>query len=130
MAHRLEVVLIEDDDGLRAALARFLNVSGFTARAYASAESALGDRTWDGAACLVVDVGLPGASGLEFLERRSEAERSIPVVVISGYDDPKTRGAAYDCGVSAFIPKPVDGHTLAGAVRRAIQARSSTGQPS
>ena len=112
---------------MRIALARFLDLSGFTARAYASAESALGDRTWERAACLVVDVGLPGASGLELLDRRSEAERSIPVVVITGYDDPRTRGAANDCGACAFIAKPLDGHTLLAAVRRAIQVKSPAG---
>jgi FixJ family two-component response regulator len=127
VAHRLEVVLVEDDDGLRNALARYLGIAGFDARAYATAESALDDRTWAGAACLVVDVGLPGASGLDLLDRLTPAEKAIPVVVMSGYDDPGTRNAAHACGISTFIAKPVDARTIVAAVRRAIQVKSSMG---
>lgn len=119
-SQRLVIVLVEDDDGLRSALAGFLSASGYEARPYATAESVLEDPTWRRAACLVVDVGLPGMSGLEFLRRRDARDMGVPVVVVSGRDDPKTRSAAAGCGIAEFIAKPVDGRTVVAAVGRAI----------
>jgi len=80
------VILVEDDDGLRGALARVLRASGFEAQAYASGEAALADHDRDWADCLVVDLNLPAMSGLDLVDHLRLRGVTAPVVMITAND--------------------------------------------
>jgi len=110
--HGSLVVLVEDDDGLRAALKRVLRAWGFETRAYASAEAALADDHLDRPDCLVVDVGLPGLSGLELVDRLRLRGNRAPVIVISAQEEAQLRDAIRQRGIEHFLAKPFLGSVL------------------
>jgi len=114
------IVLVEDDDGLRSALAGMLSVCGFRVLAFATAESARDSATWESAECLVADVRLPGASGFDLLRWLRGSGRGLPAVVITAAASERTRTEAAAMGVSAYLEKPVHGRRLVTAIREAI----------
>lgn len=115
------IVVVEDDDGVRRAFERVLKAAGFRAVTFASAETLLQCDAADRAACLVLDVQLPGLSGFEL---RRELVRTNcgqpPVIFITGHDDPSAREQAEALGAAAYLPKPFAGHALVAAVARAV----------
>lgn len=114
------VVLVEDDERLCGALAKLLSISGFGVAAFAAAEAARDGAPWATAACLVVDVRLPGISGLELLRWLREAGDAVPAIVLTADTRGVTRDAATRLGVAAYLEKPVAGRVLVAAVREAI----------
>lgn len=114
------VVLIEDDERLRDALAGVLTVSGFRVASFSSTEAADEAAPWATTACLIVDIGLPGTSGLELLRSLRGQGESMPAIVITADTRRGTRNAAMRLGVSAYLEKPVGGRVLVAAVREAI----------
>lgn len=114
------VVLVEDDDGLRSAVAGMLAASGFRVMPFATAEAALAEAPWDVAACVIVDVRLPGMSGLELLQRLQRGASKLPAIVFTADERQATRDAAARLGVLAYLEKPVYGRTMIAAVRAAV----------
>jgi FixJ family two-component response regulator len=121
MAHgQPAIVLVEDDDGLRDALAGMLAASGFRVLRFANAEACLAGNPWDQASCLVVDVRLPGMSGLDLVREVRQRGDRMPVIVITADARPPVREAAARAGVTAFLEKPIERQTIVAAVRDAI----------
>jgi FixJ family two-component response regulator len=122
-----EVVLIEDDGGMRQAIERILKGAGYHVRSFASAEALLeslaGSGLWDSSHCLVCDVRLPGATGFELHRRLVEQGPLPPCIFITAYDDPAIRGQAERTS-SAYLPKPFEGRTLLAVIARSLQATS------
>jgi len=115
------IVVVEDDDGMRRAFERVLNAAGFHALVFASAEALLQSSAADSAACLVLDIHLPGLSGFEL--RRELARLGAgqpPVIFITGQDEPSARDQAEALRAAAYLPKPFAGRTLVDAVTRAV----------
>src|SRR5262245_44534165 len=82
------IVVVEDDEGMRSAAQRVLNAAGFRAEAFASAESLLESGAADGAACMVLDIHLPGLSGFELCHEFVRTGTAYPpVIFITGHDD-------------------------------------------
>lgn len=121
----MTVVLVEDDVGMRGALARVLEIAGLKVEAFASAEDCLASNIATRADCLVCDIRLPGESGFELRRRLVRDGSTAPVIFITAHDSPAARGEARQVGAAAFLQKPFDGRTLIGAVREAT--RSTTG---
>ena len=119
------VVIVDDDDGLRLALARVLSACGFEVRAYANAEDALQAQFVESCACLVVDLQLPHMSGLDLTDCLRERGSNMPVVVISAHDEAHVRKAVAQRGIEHFLAKPFPGGTLAALVRALIGERRS-----
>ena len=117
------VILVEDDEGLRAALARLLRAWGFVVGAYASAEDALADPALDSPDCLVVDFNLPAMSGLDLIDRLRERGVTAPAVVISAQDEAKVRRETRNRGIEHFLPKPFLGSALVRKVDAALVER-------
>src|SRR5262245_29703526 len=113
------VVVIEDGISMRQALQRWLLASGYRARAFASAEALLLANGTQDADCLVLDVRLPGASGIELYARLGEPRP--PAVFITSHDDADLRRAVSNVGGAALLPKPFLGHELTAAIARATQ---------
>ncbi|WP_371881344.1 response regulator [Caballeronia sp. S22] len=113
------IVILEDDAGLRRAIERLLKLSGFSARAFGSAEEPdlLACATL--AACLVLDVQLPGNSGPAFY--LSVPPPRPPVVFITAFDGPATRNRLASVGPHVLINKPFLGKDLLAAVNAALR---------
>lgn len=127
-----EVVLVEDDGGMRKAVTRMLTGAGYRVRAFDSAEALLdalaGGALWDGSCCLVCDVRLPGASGLE-LHRRIATRGSMPPwIFITAHDDEIVREQTERAG-AAFLLKPFEGRALLALVERTKHAAGTVKPP-
>jgi FixJ family two-component response regulator len=114
------IAIVEDDSGMREALTRMLKAAGFEARGYCSAEAFLDDEPPDDPGCLVLDVHLPGVSGLELQRTLIDSGRAHPVVFITAHDTAAARKEADELDAVAFLTKPFEGRLLLGAVQRAL----------
>ena len=115
------VHLVEDDDSARLATARFLRASGYAVRAYASAEEFLAASPVEQDACLVLDVRLPGNSGLELQQLLPEGAGPLPIVFLTGASEIPDAVRAMKAGAVDFLTKTVDGTELLAAVARALE---------
>ena len=115
------VLLVEDDDSMRAALERLLNAFGFRCVAFRSAETLLASGMGEGAVCLVSDLKLPGMSGLELLAELRARHAALPSIVITSHDAPGLRDGAGRQGACAYLTKPFRGIALLDAIRAATK---------
>ena len=106
-------VVVEDDMAMRQAIERVLNARGIPVLAFDSAESAMGAGAASRAACMVVDIKLPGLSGFEFYEALGARP---PVIFITADDDPVVAERARRLGAAGFFHKPFSGRSLADLV--------------
>ena len=118
---RKRVVIVEDDKGMRDAIHRVLEATGFAVAGFASAESALQDAGTRDAGCLVLDIHLPGISGFELYERLAAPGRRLPVVFITARDDARNRERAFQLGALSYLVKPFSSRALAEIVARALE---------
>lgn len=117
------IVVVEDDDSSRQAYERVLCAAGFRAEAFASAETLLESGAVSRAACLVLDIHLPGLSGFELRRELARAGRvQPPVIFITGHDHAAARAQAEALGAAAYLTKPFAGRALVAAVARAVGA--------
>jgi FixJ family two-component response regulator len=118
-----EVVLVEDDGGVRQAVGRILRGSGYQVDAFESAEALLdllkGAALWSSCRCLVCDVRLPGVSGFELHRRLSEHGPTPPWIFITAHDDLAVKRQAERDG-AAYLLKPFEGRALLELVAQAI----------
>jgi FixJ family two-component response regulator len=115
------IAVVDDDASVRESLAALAESVGYEAALFASAEEFLqsvGDR--DSLACLILDVRLPGMSGVELYTQLARSPRSIPTIVITAHADPEMNTWATKSGVMALLYKPFRPEVLLQAVRRAI----------
>ena len=101
------IVVVEDDDGVRAAYGDLICSHGLNSRLYASAEDFLGSEFWS-PDCVILDLRLPGISGLELQQKLNELNWSVPIIFVTSQDDPATRRKAMAGGARFFFGKPVD----------------------
>jgi RNA polymerase sigma factor (sigma-70 family) len=114
------VFVVEDDEAVRRALQVLLGLKGLAAEGFASAEDFLGAwRTgWTG--CLVVDLRMPGMSGLELLGKLRELGCDLPAIVITAHGDVASTRSSFHAGAVDFFEKPVDNDALLAAIHRAM----------
>jgi FixJ family two-component response regulator len=113
------VHVVEDDASSRKATARALRSAGYEVELHASADEFLA-RMPEGPGCLVLDLELPGASGLDLQERLAAASNPLPVVFLSGRGDVPKTAQAMKAGAVDFLEKPVSASVLLEAVARAL----------
>ena len=111
------VLVIDDDPDLRASVGRLLRSLGLDARLFASISDFLKSDPPDGPTCLVLDVRLPGQSGLNFQRELAAANREIPIVFITGYGDIRMSVQAMKDGAIEFLTKPLRDEELLDAVQ-------------
>lgn len=114
------IVVVEDDPGMKKAIERLLRAAGFQPVSFASAEDLLQTEAANTAACLVLDIHLPGLSGLELGRLLIGSGHAKPVIFITGQDEPSVRDEArrLEC---AYLPKPFEGKALLDAIRRTLK---------
>jgi FixJ family two-component response regulator len=114
------VFIIDDDASLREALKRTFRSVGLDAEAFGSTTEFLQSRRPDVASCLILDVRLPGLSGLDFQAELAKAGISIPIIFITGHGDIPMTVKAMKAGAVEFLTKPVRDQDLLDAVRVAL----------
>lgn len=120
MATRRYIAIIDDDESLCRSMGRLLQLAGMHAISFMSAEEFLADRLSDHFACLLVDVQLPGMSGIEMQRQLVARGSRTPVIYITAYDDSSTRAEALSSGCVGFFRKTDRGHDIIAAIRHAI----------
>jgi FixJ family two-component response regulator len=116
--------VVDDDDSLRAALLRLIGAAGFEARGYASAGDFLLQPPAEGPGCLLLDLRMPGPSGLDLQAALQRQGIDLPVVFMTGYADVASSVRAMKAGAVDFLTKPVERDALFDAIHRAL-ARDS-----
>lgn len=115
------VVVLDDDAAVRRALGRLLLSCGLRAESFETVGEFLAAPVADGPGCLVLDLRLPGLSGLELHELLREAGCEMPIVFLTGHGDVPTSVRAMKRGAHDFLVKPVADDELLEAVRRALE---------
>ncbi len=114
------VVVIDDDPDIRDALRGLLRAVGLCVESFASVQEFLDSDPPDLPGCLVLDVRLPGQSGLEFQEELAKANLHLPIIFISGHADVPMSVRAMKRGAIEFLTKPVHDQDLLDAIQLAI----------
>jgi FixJ family two-component response regulator len=117
------ISIVDDDPLMREGLISLLRSAGFATQAFASAEEFLSLAHRDNIACLILDVGLPGISGLELQSQLTAtvSNHRTPVVFMTARDDEATRQRALKGGAVDFLRKPIRRDALLNAVHLALQ---------
>jgi FixJ family two-component response regulator len=117
------ISIVDDDSLMREGLKSLLRSAGFATQAFASAEEFLSLAHRDNIACLILDVSLPGISGLELQSQLTAtvSNHRTPVVFMTARDDEATRQRALKGGAVDFLRKPVRREALLSAVHLALQ---------
>ena len=115
------VFVIDDDASMRDAVSRLLNAVGLTVQTFASAREFLAGKLPDVPGCAVLDVRLPGLSGLDLQREMVERGIHIPVIFITGHGDIPMSVQAMKAGAVEFLTKPFRDQDLLDAVRAGIQ---------
>lgn len=114
------VCVLDDDAEVRSSISSLLRSSGFDVALFASTAEFLAAGIPDMASCLVLDIRLPGESGLDFQERLAADGLVIPVILISGHGDIPMTVRGMRAGAVDFLPKPFNDEQLLDAVRSAL----------
>jgi FixJ family two-component response regulator len=114
------VFVIDDDAAMRAAIRGLLKSAGLPSESYGTAEEFLSSKRPDGPSCLVLDVSLPGVSGLDFQRQLADAGIQIPIIFITGHGDIPMTVKAMKSGAVEFLTKPFLDKELLDAIRQAL----------
>jgi FixJ family two-component response regulator len=111
------ILVIDDDVDLRNSLGRLLRSVGLNTKLFASVSDFLKSDPTEGPSCLVLDVRLPGQSGLEFQRELAEAGRELPIVFITGHGDIPMSVQAMKSGAIEFLTKPIRDQEFLDAIQ-------------
>ena len=115
------IAVVDDDESVRAAMGQLLRAASFAAVAFGSAEDFLGSPEAARVDCLIVDVNLPGMSGVALLQTLAARGSRIPAILISARDDLTTRELVRISGAVPFLRKPFGRGELFGAISRVLR---------
>ena len=115
------IFIVDDDPSIRLALENLVSSTGQQAATYATAQDFLRDCPRDRAGCLILDVQMPGTSGLDLQSELNAAGIDLPVIFITGHGDIPTTVRAMKAGAVEFLTKPVSNSELLTAINNAIE---------
>ena len=128
MANASSVFLVDDDESVRRALARLIKSAGHSVQTFASAQDFLGTKTGSQeAGCLVLDVRMPGLTGIDLQRELQAMKRNLPIVFITGHGDIPMSVKAMKAGAVDFLQKPVKDKDLLKAIEQSL-ARAARDQ--
>jgi two-component system, LuxR family, response regulator FixJ len=119
--HAPTVYVVDDDDGMRRALSLLLNTVGYRAAAFASPKEFLDKFRPDTAGCLVLDIRMPGMSGLELQQHLNRIGSMLPVIFITGHGDVPMAVQAMKQGAFEFVQKPFRDQDLLDRINHALE---------
>jgi len=115
------VFIVDDDESIRNALSRLIKSVGLKVETFSSANDFLKHDPYDGPACLVLDIRMPGLSGLDLQAELAKAKRTLSIVFITGHGNIPMSVQAIKAGAVDFLEKPFEEQDLLDAVNLAIQ---------
>jgi FixJ family two-component response regulator len=122
------IAIVDDDEPLGEALGSVLKAAGFSPRTFASAEAFLACDDCAETACLILDVRLPGLSGIELQKQLSQRNSQLPIVFVTAHGDAALRDSLLRAGAVAVLYKPVRSDTLLKEIRKALDQSSADNQ--
>ena len=122
------IAIVDDDPSAREGLHSLIRSAGWRAEMFGSAQEFLARRATEAPSCLVLDLQLPGLSGLDLQKRMAEVELEIPIVFLTGHGDIPASVRAMKAGAIEFLTKPVDEEDLLRAIQEAIECDRRTRQ--
>jgi two-component system response regulator FixJ len=122
------VYLVDDDAAMRESLAMLLDQAGFKVRPFPSADDFLATYSDDDPGCLVLDLRMPGMSGLELQETLGRNGRRLPIIFLSGFGNVPATVSAIRGGAVDFLEKPVSVETLVERIRQSLDLDRSQRQ--
>lgn len=114
------IAIVDDDDSFREALERFLRTCAFRVRSFASGEAFLQSSELRFVSCLLLDLAMPGMSGLEVKHELGARGLGIPTVFVTAHADDEVEQHLMAAGAIAILPKPVDQQLLLRLVQRVV----------
>jgi len=117
------IAIVDDDEPLREALGSVLKAAGFQIETFASAEEFIESPDHRRIACLILDVRLPGMSGLELQRRLIELQYTVPIIFVTAHGDTSLREVVMKAGAVAFLNKPVRSEVLLKEIRSALDTK-------
>jgi FixJ family two-component response regulator len=114
------ISIVDDDESVREAIESLIKSVGLGARVFASAEEFLDSNRVEDTSCLILDMRMPGMSGLELQRRLATDGYGIPIIFISAHSDDQTRAQALGAGAVDFLFKPFSETALVDAVHAAL----------
>ena len=115
------VFIVDDDDSVRKALTRLINSVGLNVETFVSAHDFLKREPHNGPACLVLDIRMPGLSGLDLQDELVAAGRTLPIIFISGHGNIPISVRAMKAGAVDFIEKPFEDQALLDAINQSLK---------
>jgi two-component system response regulator FixJ len=120
------IFVVDDDDSVRRSLARLLESMDYATETFASAEEFLKRERYDGIGCIILDIRMPGMSGLDLQEELNEAGFNMPIVFITGHGNVPISAQAMKKGAVDVLPKPFGEQELMNALNKAIELHRRT----
>jgi FixJ family two-component response regulator len=122
------IAIVDDDPSVREGLQSLIRSAGLQVETFASAQEFLARPRADLPSCLVLDLQLPGLSGLDLQKRLAEVELEIPIIFLTGHGNIPASVQAMKAGAVEFLTKPFDDQDLLGAIQEAIERDRRTRQ--
>ena len=126
---RPSIYVVDDDASVREAMESLIQSAGLRVETFASAQEFLASPRADGPSCLVLDVQLPGLSGLDLQQELAKADVRIPIIFLTGHGDIPTSVRAIKAGALEFLTKPFDDQDLLDAIQQGIAQDHRARQP-
>ena len=120
------VFIVDDDRSVRTSLSRLLHSAGYETRVFSSAAEFLQRPAYDGTGCLILDVMMPGISGIVLQKQLAKEGNRLPIVFLTGHGDLPMGVQAIKLGADNFLQKPVDESVLLDAMEKAMMRYQST----
>jgi len=123
------IAIVDDDEPLREALGSVMKAAGFTTNTFATAEEFLESATRRETACLILDVRLPGMSGIELQKRLADADSTVPIIFVTAHGDASLRDLVMRSGAAGFLNKPVRSDALLREIHAALAKNRTDNNP-
>ncbi len=123
------IAIVDDDEPLREALGSVMKAAGFATNTFATAEEFLESATQRETACLILDVRLPGMSGLELQKRLADADSLVPIIFVTAHGDASLRDLVMRSGAAGFLNKPVRSDALLREIHAALAKNRTDNNP-
>ena len=115
------IAIVDDDPSVREGLESLIRSAGWRVEKFASAQEFLARSGAEAPCCLILDLQMPGLSGLDLQKRMAEVELEIPIVFLTGHGNIPASVQAMKAGAVEFLTKPIDEEELLQAIREALE---------
>ena len=123
------IAIVDDEEPVRKALKRLLIASGFEVESYAGGKEFLAASPEPSPDCLILDLHMPGMSGLQVLQALQAEHRQLPTVIITAHDTPEMSEKCTAAGVSAYLRKPLDERVLLNSISSSLARAAARSSP-